>query len=83
VHELLGETGSVSEEVLEAVAIYRGALELYRARDFERAAQRFEEAAEAFGGDDPPSLLMAERARRYAESPPPEGWDGSHVMTEK
>ncbi len=83
VHELVGAAEDVSEEKLAAVAKYRAALDSYRRRDFQEAARAFAEAREAFGGADGPSTVMAERASRYAGSPPPADWDGSHHMTEK
>jgi hypothetical protein len=38
---------------------------------------------EALADCDGPSSVMAARARRYAEDPPSEDWDGVFVMAEK
>ncbi len=83
IHELIGEVDEVLESEKDAVDAYRQALDLYRARKFAEAAEAFDAAAEAFGGEDGPSRTMAERARTYAEAPPPDDWDGTHVMTSK
>lgn len=83
IHELVGLADDVSETTKEAIDLYREALELYRSRDFEGATDGFEKAREAFVGEDAPSRIMAERARAYAEDPPPEDWSGTFVATEK
>lgn len=83
IYELVGEDREVTDETRAAVGLYEKALELYRARSFVDAAAKFDEAREAFGGQDGPSETMAARARGYESAPPPDGWDGSHVMKEK
>ncbi len=83
IHELVGEADDVDDARKAAIEKYREALDLYRAREFEKAAEGFDAANEAFGGEDGPSQTMAERARGYAEAPPPEDWDGTFVMASK
>jgi len=77
-HELLGEAGDVDDATLAKIERYGAALETYRERRFEGAAKQFEAIA-----DDPPSALLATRARAFAATPPPDDWDGRHVMTTK
>lgn len=56
---------------------YEKALALYR-------AQKFNDAIEIWDSlDDGPSRVMAERARMFLQSPPPQPWDGGWVMTSK
>lgn len=83
IHEIVGLADDVSETTTKAIDFYREALDLYRARDFEAAAERFDKASTAFGVDDSPSRIMAERARGYAKNPPPEDWSGTFVAIEK
>ena len=54
------------------LARFAAALEAFRARRFAAAAETFA----ALAGDDPVARGFAERARAYAESPPPPDWDG-------
>jgi adenylate cyclase len=80
VHELVGLRGEISEERLADCERYREALALYRRREFTAAADLFADLADA--GDAAAKQLL-KRCRRFAEEPPPEGWDGRHVMVEK
>jgi len=82
IHELVGEKGEVDEETLAAIALHAEALDLYKGRDFEAAAAKFDEVAERMGGDLAAEKLAA-RARTYAEAPPPDDWDGRLTMTTK
>lgn len=82
IHELVGRKGEVSDEILETIAKYEAALELYRARKFEEAAEAFEAAGPLREGDLAPTL-MAEQARAFAAEPPPDDWNGSMSMTTK
>ena len=55
------------------------ALEHYRTRRFQDAATIWR----ATGPDDGPAQVMAARAETYADTPPPNAWDGVFVMTGK
>lgn len=83
IHELVGEATDVDAETKAAVDAYRHALDIYRDRRFDEAAAAFDAADAAFGGADGPSKTLAARARKYEKVPPPEGWDGTYVMTSK
>jgi adenylate cyclase len=83
IYELVGEKGSADDQVLQAIAVYREALDLYRRREFLKSAERFEEANRLLGGGDFASQKLAERSREYQKIPPPEGWTGSMIMQEK
>jgi adenylate cyclase len=57
-------------------------MERYYSRAFSEAASMFEEVKGNLP-DDHAAGLMADRCRLYAESPPPEDWDGVEIMTTK
>jgi adenylate cyclase len=71
VYELLGAVG---EEIprLRAARAYEDAFDVYLRRDFASARALFEQC-----GEDPPSVVLAERCARYAKEPPPRDWDGT------
>jgi adenylate cyclase len=66
----------------ELIDGYKAALELYRSRRFDEALDAFEALGNRFP-DDGPTRLLTNRCREYLLQPPPEGWDGVHVMTAK
>jgi len=82
VYELLCLAADDDPDSRRLAALFEEALTDYLARDFRAALLRLEDAARLHPGDRPASLL-AERCRRYLESPPPAGWDGIYVATEK
>jgi adenylate cyclase len=61
------------------VDAYEAALEHYFARRFREAITALTPFAEA----DPPSQVLLDRCRVFAESPPPPGWDGVWVARSK
>ena len=96
VHELLGERGKVTEEVLKACELQREALELYRTRRFAEAAEAFERAGAMLLGagveeattigaprNDEATRTLVARCRDYLQSPPPPEWNGAKIMHDK
>jgi adenylate cyclase len=81
VYELVGLRGEVDRAVVDRVRRYTEALDLYFARDWRRAEDIFLEVAEKY--EDVAAGRMLARVRGYAETPPPERWDGIHRMTSK
>ena len=63
-------------EVLDA---YAEGLQLYRHRDWTRAASLFR-AASLANPDDRPSHVFWERCQEYTDAPPSESWDGVWSM---
>jgi len=61
---------------------YSEALEAYRKREWDQAEALFTSALDVVS-DDGPGHLLLERVRAFRRNSPPEGWDGSFVMTEK
>ena len=76
--EPLGPLAEVGEADRRRVQDYETALADYR-------AQRFAEAIAIWTRleDDGPAAVMADRALRFIEEPPPPDWDGVWVMTTK
>jgi adenylate cyclase len=82
VYELLGETGTVPEEMLQARQAYQQALAAYFARRFDEAAAGFHAAAQV-RPDDKAAAMMARRAEQLAAYQPPPEWDGVYVSSSK
>jgi adenylate cyclase len=76
VYELLGRPDARADRGPEEA--YERALERYWARDFTGALSILELQLE-----DPPSSVLAQRARLLAASPPPAEWDGVYVSRAK
>lgn len=72
--------GDLSPEQEELLQRYNSGLELYRARQWDRAMDEFRLALAA-QPQDGPSLLYLGRCEEYKQNPPPENWDG--VFTAK
>jgi adenylate cyclase len=91
IHEVFGEAGALPAGGAECVATFTRGLELYRARDWAGARREFEAGAaleprvpgRTPGVKSNPSLVFLGLVERFAREAPPEGWDGTHVMTEK
>ncbi|MGA2545056.1 MAG: adenylate/guanylate cyclase domain-containing protein [Rectinemataceae bacterium] len=66
----------------KAWEIHEETLKKYYARQFAAAIEGFQEVATLLPGDYPAAIYL-ERAKTFAHSPPPDGWDGVEVLTEK
>ncbi|MFW5729970.1 MAG: adenylate/guanylate cyclase domain-containing protein [Spirochaetota bacterium] len=73
---------NLSSEQKELWSLYDRGIRAYYLRDFQKARSFFEQTLVNAPGDRPAEIFL-ERSRRYAASPPPPGWDGTEVMTEK
>ena len=82
VYELTGHKGRVAPERLAVHRTYEAALAAYRRRAWDEAEAGFRKAAGSAGGD-PPSLIFLKRVQALRKAPPPEGWDGVFVLSEK
>ena len=76
VYELLGRADEAADHAPQRA--YERALERYWARDFAGALAILEAQLA-----DPPSQVLAERARALAANPPPAAWDGVYVARAK
>ncbi len=79
IYELLGPR---PPETPRHLSLYQQAFDAYLERDFGRAVELLEEAAELAPEDGPTRVLLA-RARDYLRQPPPEDWDGVVTKTSK
>lgn len=82
ISELLGFSGEVARNCLEARTRYEAALGEYYAGKFSEAARLFEALADDHA-DDLAAGFMAARARAMAAEPPVGKWDGVYVLREK
>ncbi len=66
----------------KAWVIHDEAVNKYYKRDFSTSAEGFREVMALLPEDFPASIYL-ERATAFSRTPPPEGWDGVEVLTEK
>jgi adenylate cyclase len=82
VYEILDHLEDRQPELPDLLAAYAHGLELYRSRDWRRAAAAFEDALRVAPADGP-SRLYHERCGYFLEHRPDRDWDGVWVMKEK
>jgi adenylate cyclase len=73
---------TVSEKERKAWDFHDQGMERYYRRDFQEAIGLYDKVLEVFP-EDYVSAMMVERCRKYIATPPPAGWDGTEIMTEK
>lgn len=91
IHEVLGLTDDLKPATRDCLGLFAEGMERYYARDWNGAMERFERSAELEplrpkrdpGVKANPSLVYQEIVAEMKVNPPPEGWDGVYVMTEK
>jgi adenylate cyclase len=83
VHHLICLKEEASQDQQQGVAAYIEAFKLYESRQFIEAKSKFDRANELLGGNDGPSLVLAERCLSYAKDPPPSTWKGFFIAKEK
>jgi adenylate cyclase len=81
IYEPLGRSDQTAPAIQRELDIYREALALYRAREFDRAKPVFE----TLQAENPSTLyeLYLERINAFAYDPPGPGWDGVFMATTK
>lgn len=82
IYEVVAATGDLDEAKERFLHTYNKAWQQYRARAFVEARELYQEAL-ALDPHDQVCKIFIERCREYEASPPPEEWDGVHVMTSK
>jgi adenylate cyclase len=82
IYEILGYSGQVNDQTLQAAALYKKGLEAYRSRQWESAIEYFEKTIAIQPGDGP-SLTMIARCREFIMTPPDQGWEGVFVAKTK
>jgi adenylate cyclase len=79
IYEPLAETGQQTLEQSVKAAAYAEGLACWRAREFARAANCFAGVSAV----DPPSALFRDRAKRFADNPPPPEWQAVNTLEGK
>jgi hypothetical protein len=72
----------MTEIKLKVLDSYNKALTLYKARNWQKAMEAFEETL-AIDPADGPTKLYITRCKEYLKSPPGDDWDGVFIMTTK
>ncbi|MEI7512016.1 MAG: adenylate/guanylate cyclase domain-containing protein [Candidatus Uhrbacteria bacterium] len=80
--EVLGAAGKVADIDLTFARDFEGALNAYFEKRFHEALHAAEKLLVA-RPDDVTTKHLKERCEIYLQTPPPEGWDGTWVMTKK
>lgn len=78
-YEPLGTPDEVLEPVTKRMERFEEALDLYRTRAFDKAAEIFRALAE----DDPAARCFLARIEAFKTEPPPGDWDGVHNLESK
>jgi adenylate cyclase len=79
IYEPLAESGQQTPEQSLKAAAYAEGLVRWRAREFGRAVKCFDRVAEV----DHPSALFRDRAKRFADNPPPPEWEAVNTLEGK
>jgi len=83
VHEVMDHhTAATFPNLIDTLNCYRDGIAQYRDRQWPQAAAAFERALK-LNADDKASNVYLQRCRHFAETPPPDDWQGEWVMTEK
>jgi adenylate cyclase len=82
VYELLGRRGTIDSKRAALRDRYQEALEHYRGRRWELAADLFQQCL-TIDAADVPSQMFIERAKHFQREPPPPSWDGVWTLAHK
>lgn len=81
IYELVGEKSQVGKDVLDFVACFGEAINLYRKKEWDSAELKFRLALSL--REDEACHLFLKRIAEYRVNPPGENWSGEFVMTSK
>jgi len=81
-YELLDEKTEVKAATLQAVEVFHRGQTLFEARQWDQAAEVFEETLRLVPGDGPAETFL-KRCREFKKKPPAENWDGVFSLTVK
>jgi adenylate cyclase len=82
IYELVGEHGTLNEDMKEFLALFNEALQFYRNKQFDQAARQFDNLLSVRPGDGPCTTYV-ERSRLLAMQKLPDQWDGVFTLTSK
>ena len=91
IHEVVGFRDKLADQTFECLDLFGKGMTHYYDRNWEAAAQAFDRSSElesllpgaAPGVKNSPSMVYQQIIRDSAAKPPPPGWDGVYIMTEK
>jgi adenylate cyclase len=83
IYELIGDVRNpLSPQMKEFLEIYSAGRNAYTSSDFQTAIRYFE-MAKRLRSDDQAVAVHINRAQAYLSNPPPQPWDGVHIMLTK
>ncbi|KJU82504.1 GAF and PAS/PAC sensor-containing adenylate/guanylate cyclase [Candidatus Magnetobacterium bavaricum] len=84
IYEVMDYQKAVSSEadIMELIAVFEDALQLYRLRKWESAIGQFSNVLD-INKEDKATEMYINRCRHFMHTPPEEGWDGVWVMESK
>ena len=82
VYELLGRKGQLPDYMYEMLSKYNEGLELFKAREWEKARNAFRAGLRVVK-DDGPCKTYVDRCTEFMSSPPPKNWDGVYKLKSK
>lgn len=82
IYEVICEMAKATDVQKELVHSYETALDAYCLKNFDAVIYQCRQILIKHP-NDAPTLLLNDRARMFLASPPPKGWDGTWVYTEK
>jgi adenylate cyclase len=82
IYELVGERGTLNENMREFLSLFHEGLQFYRGQQFDKAAHQFESLLSVIPGDGPCTTYV-ERSKLLAIQKLPENWDGVFTLTSK
>lgn len=83
VYEVMDAIVTASDLTIQVQTEAEKAFKAYRNREFDEALRRLLALRQLKGGVDRAGDVLLERCRRFLAEPPPPGWDGSEVLTQK
>jgi len=72
----------ITEQKKQVLDLYAEGRKHYKLMQFDKAKDAFARALRV-DPEDGPSKEYYARCKHYIENPPPEDWDGVHIMTTK
>jgi adenylate cyclase len=81
-HELIDIKESADEHSINLVNVFHEALNNFEKRNWDLAAEGFNEAL-LIKNSDEPSKMYAERCKNFIKKPPENSWDGVYNLTSK
>jgi len=82
VFEVRGYRRDEAELWLQAESAYKDGINLYLARDWEKAIAAFSTVLQLLP-EDGPAQVYIDRCEEFKQHPPPENWDGRYILKSK